>query len=69
MINRTDSQICEAKCGHESRGTRNQEWLCWRGSAAAYQTNHRTVSLGYLNRCTTTIDFSEHGGYYMYHLL
>jgi hypothetical protein len=25
-----------AKCGHESRGTRNQEWLCWRQPTAIY---------------------------------
>jgi hypothetical protein len=25
------------KCSHESRGTKNQEWLCWPGPAAIYQ--------------------------------
>jgi hypothetical protein len=34
-----DSQSQETvKYGHESREIRNQEWLCWRGPAAIYQT-------------------------------
>jgi hypothetical protein len=27
------------KYNHESRGTRNQDWLCWRGPAAIYPTD------------------------------
>jgi hypothetical protein len=27
------------KYGRESRGTRNQQWLCWRGPEAIYQTD------------------------------
>jgi hypothetical protein len=29
------------KYGHESRGTRNQEWLCWRGPPGIYQKDSK----------------------------
>jgi hypothetical protein len=39
-----DSQSNQTE-GCESRGTRNQEWLCWRGPAAIYQTHPTTFVL------------------------
>jgi hypothetical protein len=39
-----DSQIHErVKYGHESRGTRKLEWLCWRGPAKIYRTRPTAV--------------------------
>jgi hypothetical protein len=46
LVELHDSQRHEAvKYGHESRGTRNQESLCWRGPAAVYQTDIEAVML------------------------
>jgi hypothetical protein len=34
----TTPRVVRVKYCHESRGTRNQEWLCWRGPLAFYLT-------------------------------
>jgi hypothetical protein len=56
-----DSQGRETmKCSHESCGTRNKEWLCWRGPAEIYLTRpaqrvtaspsiYETTSMTYYN--------------------
>jgi hypothetical protein len=42
---RHDSQSRErVNYGHGSWGTRNQQWLCWRGPAAIYPTDLPTVN-------------------------
>jgi hypothetical protein len=38
------------KYDHESRGTRNQEWLCWRGPVAIYPTD---ISKNHYRRAVT----------------
>jgi hypothetical protein len=35
------------KYGHETRGTRNQQWLCWRGPAAIYPTDWKIWVIGH----------------------
>jgi hypothetical protein len=44
-----DSQTLKTlKYDHESCGTRNQEWLCWRGPAVIYPTDRPTVPVVFL---------------------
>jgi hypothetical protein len=56
----------DSKYDHETRGTRNQEGLCWRELSAVYQTVQSILSFIVSNRYLATIsEQTEHFVWYI----